>query len=543
MTLKGDLSAPIAAWKLALGNESVLTGIGQISPYTLDTTPLKRNIPVVLRPTDGDAVVAMVRIASEYGVPIYPISTGRNWGYGTASPVVDGCVLADLSRMNRIVDMQPDSGLVTVEPGVTQQQLRDWLDERGLRYLVPVTGAGPSCSLLGNALERGYGITPHADHFGALTWLEAVLPDGSLYRGALSTLGAEPVDKAFRYGMGPYLDGLFSQGAFGIVTRACILLAPIPSRTEAFFFSLECDEDLEGAVDAVREVLRAVGGVAGSINLMNDRRVLAMTEDYPRDAVPRGEVMPASMVHDRARQFQILPWTGLGALYGEHRMVSAAKRLVKQRLHGRVKRLFFLTPSLARRAHSLASLLPSKGGRLGRITEKLDSTLRLLAGQPSEIALPLAYWQSGRIPQGGQMDPARDGCGLIWYSPLVLMSAHRVRDYIDMVTSICVEHGIEPLITLTSVSPLCFDSTVPILFDRQDADAAIRADACYRALFEAGRKAGFLPYRMGAQYMDLVTSADSDFWRLVGKIKLAVDPKGIIAPGRYCPGATALRSG
>lgn len=535
MSHSTDLMAALAAWEEALGKACVFTDHRQITPYTLDTTPLKRDIPVVLRPQDTDAVVAMVRIAEQYCVPLYPISTGHNWGYGTASPVVDGCALADLSGMNRILDMQPDSGLVTVEPGVTQQQLRDWLDERGLRYLVPVTGAGPNCSLLANALERGYGITPHADHFSAVTWLEAVLPDGSLYRGALSALGAENVDKAFRYGMGPYLEGLFSQGAFGIVTRACILLAPIPSRTEAFFFSLARDHDLEAAVEAVRDVLGVVGGVGGSINLMNDRRVLAMTEVYPRQAVPRGEVIPESMVHDRAGQYQILPWTGVGALYGEETMVAAARRLVRQRLRGKVKRLFFITPSLARRANALMHLLPAGGGRLGKITEKLDSTLKLLAGQPSEIALPLAYWQSSNIPARGQMDPARDGCGLIWYSPLVLMSAKRVRIYVEMVKSICIAHGIEPLITLTSVSPRCFDSTVPILFDLQDADASRRADECYRALFEAGRKEGFLPYRMGTQYMDLVTSADIDFWRLVGMIKSALDPKGIIAPGRYCP--------
>jgi hypothetical protein len=50
-----------------------------------------------------------------------------------------------------------------------------------LPFLVPVTGAGPNCSLLGNALERGDGVVPHADHFGAVTALAAVLPDGEMY--------------------------------------------------------------------------------------------------------------------------------------------------------------------------------------------------------------------------------------------------------------------------------------------------------------------------------------------------------------------------
>lgn len=535
MTDSPDLSAAVGAWINALGSQAVLTDDSLIAPYVRDTTPLKRAIPVVLCPTNTDEVVTLVRIASKYGIAIYPVSTGHNWGYGTASPVVDGCALVDLSRMNRILDMQPDSGLVTVEPGVTQGQLRDWLDQRGLRYLVPVTGAGPNCSLLGNALERGYGITPHTDHFGALTWLEAILPDGSIYRGCLSALGAEGVDKAFKWGMGPYLDGLFTQGAFGIVTKVCIALAPTPPHTEAFFFSLDQDEDLEAAVVSVREILTAVGSVGGSINLMNNRRVLAMTEPYPSKIVPLGGVMSDVLVRERAQRYQIFPWTGVGALYGEPTMVAAAKRIVRERLRGKVKRLFFMTPTLARRVHGLARMLPGGGGRLGNITDRLDKTLRLLAGEPSEIALPLSYWKSGRMPEDGGMNPARDGCGLIWYSPLVPMMPERVRTYVGLVENICIEHGIEPLITLTSLSPRCFDSTVPILFNRDDPEEASRADACYRALFEMGCGEGFLPYRMGVQYMNLVTAKDSDFWRLVLKIKQAIDPGGIIAPGRYCP--------
>ena len=92
-----------------------------------------------------------------------------------------------------------------------------------------------------------------------------------------------------------------------------------------------------------------------------------------------------------------------------------------------------------------------------------------------------------------------------------------------------------PLITLTSLSERCFDSSVPILYDRQDPAQARRADACYRALFDAGRRQGFLPYRMGVNAMDLMTESDAPFWRLVSRIKASIDPEDIIAPGRYSP--------
>jgi len=523
----------ITAWQEALGTAHVLTDAA--GEYARDTGPFRQTIPVVLLPKSAEEISALARIASQHNIPLYPVSTGHNWGYGTANPVVGGCALVSLARLDRIIELDPEMGLVTLEPGVTQQQLRNHLDEQCLDFLVPVTGAGPDCSLIGNALERGYGITPHADHFGAVTWIEAVLPDGSLYRGALSELGSPQVDQAFKWGMGPYLDGLFTQGAFGIVTKMTIALAPIPKRTEAFFFSLAHDEDLEQAVAAVRDVLLAVGGVGGSINLMNARRVLAMTEAYPHDRVGPASIMADDLVHERAMRYQILPWTGVGALYGETELVKAAKKLVRQRLRHCVRRLVFLTPEKARKAHAITCRLPNAGGRLGKMAEKLDLTLRLLAGEPSQIALPLAYWKSRKSPPVSDMDPGRDGCGLIWYSPLIPMKAEIVRRYVSLVESICRKHGIEPLITLTSLSPRIFDSTVPLLFDPEDTDESARANACYLELFEAGRREGLLPYRMGAQHMNLVTEADIPYWKLVSKLKRAIEPNGMIALGRYCP--------
>jgi hypothetical protein len=131
------------------------------------------------------------------------------------------------------------------------------------------------------------------------------------------------------------------------------------------------------------------------------------------------------------------------------------------------------------------------------------------------------------------MDPARDGCGLIWYSPLVPMKPERVRRYVEMVNEICASHRMEPLITLTSLSDRCFDSSIPLLFDRRIAHQAAHAQACYRALFEAGQREGFFPYRVSVHAMDWITRSDIPFWDVLAALKSAVDPEGIIAPGRY----------
>lgn len=539
MSQKSGPEAALEHWRQALGHDQVIADPADIQPYNYSTIAVERRIPAVLRPREIEEVVALVRVANQHKIPLYPVSTGHNWGYGSANPVTDGAVVVDLSAMQTIDASEIELGIITIEPGVTQRMLREFLDARGLAFLVPVHGGGPDCSLMGNALERGYGITPYADHFGAVMALEAVLPNGECYRSALTDLEATTVDHAFKWGLGPYLDGLFSQGSFGIVTRMTLALAPEPEQVETFFFSLRDHADLEQATLAVREVLKSVGNVTGSINLMNARRVLAMMEPYPAEAVGPQGVIPQTQIDSQAQQAQVMPWTGIGALYGTKPVVKAARKAIRQRLKGIGKRLVFLSPRLVGRARRVLERLPGRGGqRVWNYVSTLDKSLQLIAGNPSEIALPLAYWKAGTKPEpnsGQRMNPAADGCGLIWYSPLVPMRPTQVRAYVEMVDQVCCEHGIEPLITLTSLSARCFDSTVPLLFERADPAAAERAHACYHALLEAGQAIGCVPYRASIETMEWFTQAEHPHWKLVRELKTAIDPDDLIAPGRYCP--------
>lgn len=523
------------AWRARLGEGAVMSGTAAQQIYGACTIGIERSIPAALRPSSVPEIVVIVEIARQNSIPLYPISTGHNWGYGSANPVVDGCVVLDLSRLNRIIKMDAELGLVTLQPGVTQQDLHAYLDRNGLSFLVPVTGAGPHCSIIGNALERGYGITPYVDHFAAVTAVEAVLPDGRVYRSALGELGGEAIDRVFKWGIGPYLDGLFAQGNFAVVTQMTIALAPRPERIEAFFFGVDDNAGLEWAVPAIRSALRNLGGVTGSINLMNARRVLAMIAPYPQDKIGDAEILPSELVLELAAENRISAWTGLGALYGRAGVVKAARRAVRNILKPGVRRLAFLTPRSASRLNSFLSQIPRlRNGRIAKRARALDASLQLIAGRPSQVALPLAYWRSSTIsPPGGDMDPARDGCGLIWYSPLVPMKPERVRRYVEMVNEICASHRMEPLITLTSLSDRCFDSSIPLLFDRSIAHQAAHAQACYRALFEAGQREGFFPYRVSVHAMDWITRSDIPFWDVLAALKSAVDPEGIIAPGRY----------
>jgi 4-cresol dehydrogenase (hydroxylating) len=528
------LNAALSEWQQALGSQSVSSDAVVLQKATVNCIGVKRTVSAILYPESTEAVVKLVRIAVQHNVPIYPYSTGRNWGYGSANPVKDGCVLVDLSRMNNIMAFDSETGLLTVEPGVTQRMLDAYLKQHKHKFLIPVTGAGPDCSLLGNALERGYGITPYADHFGAVTNMEVVLPNGEIYSSMLTNLGGEEIDKTFKWGMGPYIDGLFTQSNFGIVTKITIALAPYPERVEAFFFSVKKADDLELAVTKIRQVLREVGTVTGSINMMNKHRVLSMSEPYPKDQLGEDGLIPDVVLKKLMQRNQVMEWTCVGAIYGNKKVVAAVHSEIKRIVKPVAKRLVFFTPGLVDFLCSTVRALPVvRNLHLVNVLTTLNKSMQLFAGQPSEIALPLAYWRSGKMPEDEQpMNPSQDGCGLIWYSPLIPMKPDLVRKYVEMVTKICIEHRIEPLITLTSVSDRCFDSTIPILFNRQDEEETARAMACYHALFEAGRQQGFIPYRLGIQSMATL-EREKAVPDLLITIKNAIDPNGILSPGRY----------
>ncbi|WP_205910259.1 FAD-binding oxidoreductase [Rhizobium sp. FKY42] len=468
--------------------------------------------PLVLLLETEDEIRAALDLARRENLSIHPVSSGHNWGYGTARPASpETQVLFDLSPMTRILDFDPGLGVITVEPGVTQGQLDAFLAGRGAEFMVPTTGAGPDCSLVGNALERGYGMTPVADHFQAVLGLTAVLADGSLYRSPFLSASTDQTGPAvYRWGSGPYLDGLFSQNGGAVVTSLTLQLMPRPAAVEMFVFWLKADADLERTIDTMRQILTRSGLTIGGINLMNAARVGALAGD----AALKGA-----------------PWIGTGVVYGDKGVVRAGRKVLRQALRPVAARLAFVNSQRLRLAETLARL-PFIGRSLSPLVEPVRSAYRMLAGHPGEFALALAYGGApAAMPLSGR-DPARDGCGLLWYAPIVPIEGRAARRYIDMVARVCGAHGFAAPITFSTLSVSAFDSTVPLLFPR-DRNNSDRALACLRALIAEGRRLGFPPYRFHSGLMDEATAGNNAYWQLAGRVQSALDPDGLISPGRY----------
>lgn len=529
-----DLPSAISQWQALLGEAQVLQGAAVMAAYGSDTSGAVRQIPAALRITDRAQVADVMRIAHQHRVPVYPISTGKNWGYGSALPARDGCVIVDLGALQKVIHFDAELGVVTLEPGVTQGMLAEFLDADGHPFLVPVTGAGPTCSVLANALERGYGVTPYVDHFGAVTDLEAVLPDGMLYRTALREAGGDELARLFKWGIGPYSTGLFSQSGFGIVTSMSIVLARRPECVKVCLFSLPDDALLEPAVLQIRAIMGRLQGTVGGLNLMNQHRVLSMTAPFPSAQAGPDGLITTDGLAALGKQYQIFPWTGFCTLYGTKRMVTAAQKEVKAALGGIATRMMFLTPERAKTLAGLARLIPGRFGKgLQGMTATLAKSLELVAGRPNETAMPLAYWRKPLSRRGQYYDPTADGSGLMWYAPLVPMRPSDVRAYVNMIHDIAPRHGLEPLITFTTLSDRLFDSTVPLVFDRDDPKAVAAAAACYQELLHAGRAKGWFPYRVGINTMPTLVAMQSQATAFHTRLRAGLDPHDLLAPGRY----------
>jgi len=108
-----------------------------------------------------------------------------------------------------------------------------------------------------------------------------------------------------------------------------------------------------------------------------------------------------------------------------------------------------------------------------------------------------------------------------------------VRAYVNMIHDIAPRHGLEPLITFTTLSDRLFDSTVPLVFDRTNPQAVAAAAACYQELLHAGRAKGWFPYRVGINTMPTLVGMQSDAAAFHTRLRADLDPHDLLAPGRY----------
>ncbi|WP_218931953.1 FAD-binding oxidoreductase [Adhaeretor mobilis] len=252
-----------------------MTQPAQLAPYESDGLTAFRVHPGgVVLVQDASEVVTVVRLCHEHGVPFVARGSGTSLSGGSL-PVAGGLVIA-LNRMNRVLDYQPRSQTIVVEPGVVNQQVSRHVAQDGL-YYAPDPSSGPVCTIGGNvAFNSGgahclkYGMT--ANH---VLGIKAVFPDGELVE-----LGGRSHETA-----GADLAGMFvgSEGLFGIALEIVLRLLPLPER---FHTVLAAYDSLEKAGDAVASVV-ASGLLPGAMEIM-DKLAIEASEQAVHAGYPTG---------------------------------------------------------------------------------------------------------------------------------------------------------------------------------------------------------------------------------------------------------------
>ena len=531
------LEAALSDWAAVVGSGNVITHAPSLRAAETATFATAHQIPAVVRPATREEVQECLRIANRYKTPLYPISSGRNWGYGSRVPASDGCVLLDLGRMNRILDFSEELGYVTVEPGVTQAQLYDFLQQRGSRLWMDSTGASPHCSLIGNAVERGFGHTPYGDHFAHACGLEVVLPDGQVVETGLARFPSAKAAPVYRWGLGPSLDGLFSQSNFGIVTRMTLWLMPAPEYFQAYYFRTPSPDGLAALIDALRP-LRLDGTIRSASHIANDYKVLSALQQYPWQEAQGQTPLRGPLMERFRRQLKIGAWNGSGALYGTRTQVQEARRLLRRALKGKAGALEFLDDRKLQLASRFARLYEHlTGWNLTRMLAVLKPVYGLMQGIPTDHPLFSTYWRKRSLPPEA-MDPDRDGCGLMWCSPMAPNDGGHARQVTSLATELVLGHGFEPAISLTAITERSLACIISLTYDREVPGEDERAMVCYHDLLESLAANGYHSYRLSIGSMSAMGRPDA-YHRLLQNIKKTLDPNGILSPGRYLSETTA----
>ncbi|MBU1664669.1 MAG: FAD-binding oxidoreductase [Gammaproteobacteria bacterium] len=530
-----NLNTALQGWRQILGNDNVITCPEHLDKAARATFSTRQRIPAILRPGDRQQVSDSLRIASNHGISIYPISKGLNWGYGSRVPSGDGCVLLDLRRLNQIVDFSEELAYVTVEPGVTQQQLVDFLGAKQSRLMLSVTGAPPTASLIGNAVERGIGKGVYGDRFAHVCGLEVVLADGRCLNTGYGRYPGAKTAPLSRWGLGPSLDGLFSQSGLGVVTRMTLWLTPYPDFLQTFSYQAADGAALGPLVDSLRE-LRQRGVLRGGFTLFNDLRMFSIRQRFPWRLADGRAPLDEEQRQTMGKSLGGGRWFGEGALHSPSRAVGLAERkLVKQALAGKARKTLFMDAGRARWVKRLAPLLKRLSGQDMETMLALAYERNPQRGIPATQPTKMAYWKKQTRPSGAtvDLDPDRDRCGLIWCSSALPFNGEDVVRAVAIIEDCLAGFEFDANIGFNFTSERIVEANVAIVYDRDHKGEDARAHACHDTLLERLSQAGYLPSRLGIQSMSALPEAGDDSPGILDDLKKLFDAEGILAPGRY----------
>lgn len=488
-------AAFLIACRERLGPDAVLEAGEALAAWHQLTFPWVSKPIAVLSPVSGEDAAACVALAGQHGCALHPVSRGRSWGLGSRSPVRDA-VMLDLSRMNRILDLDLLAGTVRVEPGVTFTQLHEELARQGAAFHVPAFGGPPDASVLANALDRGEGAGVHGDRHANLWDLDVALTTGERFRTGYGRFEVADLERHHARPAGPLLEGLLSQSSFGCVLSGRLGLAPNCAHAAYLTVEIGPPDRLEAVVAAVR-------------TLINDR-VIDPHEAFFWDGAKRvaSATIRAQADEDALTEEAWQAWALTVTLVANRRMLYDCKKAIV------IETLLPLVTSLA--IEEEAEIYPTQSG---------------LRGYSDGANLTSCYWAKPALPDGA-LNPDRDRCGFLWICPALPLDGEALARMAQIIRTVAAEHAVFVMSGAEVATLRSLIGYVSLAWDRDESGADERAMAAHDALMRRFAQAGFHSYRLALPSIAASAVPQAAWSAVIGRLRAALDPAGVFGGGR-----------
>lgn len=529
-----DWSAALEEFRRAVGADWVFTSDEDVAMYKDAYSPFigeadEISVSAAVAPTSVAEVQQVMRAANRYRIPIYPISTGKNLGYGGSAPNLSGSVVLDLKRMNRILRVDESRAFALVEPGVSYFDLYRYIKEKGLKLWIDCPDPGWG-SPVGNALDHGVGYTTNRfrNHFDSHCGMEVVLAGGEIIRTGMGAMPTADTWQDYKYGVGPWVDGIFSQSNYGVVTKMGVWLLPAPDAYRSGSVTVRRFEDIHQLVATVN-YLENLGITNGMPNFGSP---LFSGGGFFGGGEPDNELIAlyasgepsAAQVDARAASKGVGVWSCTLGFYGGKITNEANWEYCKQKLAG-------IPGAEFSDGESIDLPLPAE-------EETLFDLPRL--GIPTLQRFVIG----ARSP--GNPNPTS---GHIWFSPLIPRTGQAILDINRVLRPYFGQLGMPPSL-LYALPAGYFERSFIFTFGfpvRTDPSENRRMRETFVHLAELCASHGWGEYRAAPAFQSLIANTFSfsnhALLRFQETLKDAVDPNGILAAGRYGIWPKHLRRG
>ncbi|MBT5485285.1 MAG: FAD-binding oxidoreductase [Gammaproteobacteria bacterium] len=516
---QSDFDRAVRQFESSIGAEWVFTDEADVDLYRDAYSPLwgeeEEKIPsIALAPQSAEEVQSLMAICNEFQIPVYPVSTGKNLGYGGSAPVLTGSVVLDLKRMNRIIEVNEENAFALVEPGVSYFDLYNYIQEKGLDLWIDCPDPGWG-SLIGNSLDHGVGYTvnPYRDHFEAHCGMEVVLADGDIVRTGMGALPNAETWQQYRWGYGPWMDGLFAQSNFGVVTKMGFWLSPAPEAFCSGSVQVMRYNDVHELVRITAKMMYS-GILNSNAGVQSPMQFAIGQNPEMQERYERANEEDIRILDEFARSNNTPFWSSQFKFYGPREIVDSSWEYVKRQ---------FADIDGVRYQDQESLNFPMSYEELMQTADENH------LGVPS-----MSVFQLGNR---SNFNPAGTN-GHLGFSPVVPMTGEAVLESNKVLGRVLREMGGN---TVFNVPPYSYHQrtfTILVGFTvTRDADTNRKTREIFRELVKVAAEHGWGEYRTHTAFMDDCAAAysfnDNALLRLQQTLKDAIDPRGIISAGRY----------